>query len=100
MDIVLGVDIGGSGIKAAPVDVQTGELLAERVRLPTPEGAEPEAVLDVLGQLVRHFDHSGPVSGRGAKWPDPECRQRQQELDRHGRRRLHDAGPAPPGQRV
>ncbi len=61
MDIVLGVDIGGSGIKAAPVDVQTGELLAERVRLPTPEGAEPEAVLDVLGQLVRHFDHSGPV---------------------------------------
>ncbi|WP_261664124.1 polyphosphate--glucose phosphotransferase [Deinococcus sp. Marseille-Q6407] len=61
MDVVLGVDIGGSGMKAAPVDVTTGELLAERMRIPTPQGAEPDAVLDVLGQLMRHFDYQGTV---------------------------------------
>ncbi|GHG05021.1 polyphosphate glucokinase [Deinococcus piscis] len=61
MNVVLGVDIGGSGIKAAPVDLNTGELLAERMRLPTPQGAEPDAVLDVIGQLVRHFDYRGTV---------------------------------------
>lgn len=61
MTVVLGVDIGGSGIKAAPVDITTGELLAERAKLLTPEGAEPDAVLDVVGRLMRHFDHKGAV---------------------------------------
>lgn len=61
MSVVLGVDIGGSGIKAAPVNLDTGELLAERMRIPTPPGAEPDAVLGVLGQLVRHFDHQGSI---------------------------------------
>lgn len=61
MTVVLGVDIGGSGIKAAPVDVSTGELLAERAKLLTPAGAEPDAVLEVIGKLVRHFEHGGAV---------------------------------------
>ena len=41
---ILGIDVGGSGIKGAPVDIKTGKLVAERVRIKTPEGAEPEPV--------------------------------------------------------
>ncbi|MCK9589028.1 MAG: ROK family protein [Terrimicrobiaceae bacterium] len=58
---VLGIDIGGTGIKGAPVDVETGELLAERFRIPTPHPALPNAVADVVGQIARHFDYSGPA---------------------------------------
>ena len=59
--IVLGVDIGGSGIKAAPVDVDSGELVAERHRIPTPQPSTPEAVAEVIGQLVAHFEWEGPI---------------------------------------
>lgn len=58
---VLGIDIGGTGIKGAPVDVGTGELLAERFRIPTPQPALPNAVADVVEQIARHFDYSGPA---------------------------------------
>lgn len=58
---VLGIDIGGSGIKGAPVDTTTGELLADRHRIPTPQPSKPEAVADVVGELVRHFAWDGPV---------------------------------------
>ena len=58
---ILGIDIGASGIKGAPVDTRTGAMTAERLRLPTPEGAEPEAVSEVVGQLVRHFRWSGLI---------------------------------------
>ena len=58
---ILGVDIGASGIKAAPVDTRSGDMTAERLRIPTPQGAEPEAVSETVGQLVRHFRWSGPV---------------------------------------
>ncbi|WP_291424402.1 polyphosphate--glucose phosphotransferase [Deinococcus sp.] len=61
MSVILGIDIGGSGIKGAPVDVQTGKLVAERHRIPTPEGAKPADVKKVVAELVRHFQHSGPV---------------------------------------
>jgi polyphosphate glucokinase len=57
----LGIDIGGSGIKAAPVDVATGKLLAERQKIPTPRPALPEAVADVVKQLSTSFSWSGPV---------------------------------------
>ena len=57
----LGIDIGGSGIKAAPVDVRTGELLAERIRVATPDGAKPADVTDVIVELTRRFDWKGPV---------------------------------------
>lgn len=60
MDI-LGIDIGGSGIKGAPVDTKTGKLLAERHRIKTPKGAEPEPVAEVVGRLVQYFDWQGPV---------------------------------------
>ncbi|HJS29975.1 MAG TPA: ROK family protein, partial [Anaerolineales bacterium] len=58
---VLGIDIGGSGIKAAPVEIRTGELLASRVRIPTPSPSKPEAVAEVVGELIHHFGWSGPV---------------------------------------
>ena len=45
---VLGVDIGGTGIKAAPVDMTTGTLAAERVKLATPHPAEPDAVAGIV----------------------------------------------------
>jgi polyphosphate glucokinase len=56
-----GIDIGGSGIKAAPVDVATGKLLAERQKVPTPRPALPEAVAAVVKQLTASFSWSGPV---------------------------------------
>jgi polyphosphate glucokinase len=58
---VLGIDIGGTGIKAAPVDVVAGRLLAERVKLPTPSPAVPDQVAQVIRQLVDQFGWRGPV---------------------------------------
>lgn len=58
---VLGIDIGGSGIKGAPVDTTTGELTASRRRIPTPQPSKPEAVANVVGEVVRHFGWDGPV---------------------------------------
>ena len=57
----LGVDIGGTGIKAAPVRLETGTLLAERVRIPTPEPATPHAVGDVVKKLVERFKWTGAI---------------------------------------
>jgi polyphosphate glucokinase len=57
----LGIDIGGSGIKAAPVDVATGNMVAPRQKIATPRPALPDAVADVVKQLVTSFSWSGPV---------------------------------------
>jgi polyphosphate glucokinase len=56
---VLGIDIGGTGVKAAPVDTSTGVLLTERRKLDTPHPATPEAVTEVVAQLVRDFHWTG-----------------------------------------
>ena len=58
---VLGIDIGGSGIKAAPVDVTTGKLTAERIKVPTPRPALPDAVADAVKELVAGFGWTGPA---------------------------------------
>ncbi|GII76318.1 polyphosphate glucokinase [Sphaerisporangium rufum] len=58
---VLGIDIGGSGIKGAPVDTTAGKLLDERLRVPTPDPSAPEAVAGVVGEIAAHFSWSGPV---------------------------------------
>jgi polyphosphate glucokinase len=50
-----GIDIGGTGIKAAPVDVSTGELIAQRKKIPTPRPATPEAVTAVVKELAAQF---------------------------------------------
>ncbi len=58
---VLGIDIGGSGIKGAPVDTETGELLAKRYRIPTPKKAKPKGVSKVVAKIAEHFDWDGPI---------------------------------------
>ncbi len=58
---ILGIDIGGSGIKGAMVDVTVGQLTTERHRIETPQPATPEAVTDVVREVVRHFDWRGPI---------------------------------------
>jgi polyphosphate glucokinase len=58
---VLGVDIGGSGIKGTLVDVETGQFLADRYRIPTPDQAKPIDVAITVQELVKHFDYHGPV---------------------------------------
>jgi len=60
MDFI-GLDIGGTGIKAAVVDTETGRLVTDRFRLKTPEGAEPKAMSETAAEVIRHFDYSGPV---------------------------------------
>lgn len=59
--VVLGIDIGGTGIKGAPVDVETGKLVAERIRIPTPDPSLPNAVAEVVGQIASHFNYKGPA---------------------------------------
>ncbi|MBN1922796.1 MAG: ROK family protein [Anaerolineae bacterium] len=58
---VLGIDIGGSGIKGAPVNTKSGELLEERFRLPTPQPSTPAAVAEMVGEVARHFKWRGPI---------------------------------------
>lgn len=57
----LGVDIGGSGIKGAVVDLDVGVLAGDRLRIDTPRPATPDAVAEVVGRLVAHFDWTGEV---------------------------------------
>jgi polyphosphate glucokinase len=58
---VFGIDVGGSGIKGAPVDTDTGELLAERVRVKTPHPATSQAILETAVEVVRQSGWDGPV---------------------------------------
>ncbi len=58
---MLGLDIGGSGIKGAVVDVLAGTLVTPRHRIPTPTPATPEAMLETAAAVVRHFGWQGPV---------------------------------------
>jgi polyphosphate glucokinase len=57
----LGIDIGGSGIKGAPVDLAAGELAAERVRRPTPEKATPDAIAGVVVEVLADLGVAGPI---------------------------------------
>lgn len=65
MDLV-GIDIGGTGIKGAPADIGRGALTADRVRIPTPHPATPDAVAEVVAEVVSKFDTAGVV---GATFP-------------------------------
>lgn len=60
--IAIGVDVGGSGIKAAVIDVESGRLRSERLRIPTPQPATPEAVSAAIGRLVRRIAKSSGIS--------------------------------------
>lgn len=58
---VLGIDFGGSGIKGAPVDIETGTLVHDRHRIDTPDPATPGAVADVIARIVEFFQWDGPI---------------------------------------
>lgn len=58
---ILGIDIGGSGIKAAPIDIKAGKLVEERKRISTPNPSSPNNVASTLSDLVSHFNWTGPV---------------------------------------
>ncbi|MBN9635433.1 MAG: ROK family protein, partial [Actinobacteria bacterium] len=57
----LGIDVGGSGVKGGIVDLETGQLIGERFRLPTPQPATPEAVSETVAAVVREFGWTGPL---------------------------------------
>jgi polyphosphate glucokinase len=65
---ILGIDVGGSGIKGAPVDTNTGQLTAERLRIKTPEKAEPQPVAEVVAQIASSFEWKGQI---GIGFPAP-----------------------------
>lgn len=71
---ILGIDIGGSGIKGAIVDTVAGDLLTERHRIPTPKPATPDAVAKVVKEMVEYFDWKDAV---GCSFPttivDGQC---------------------------
>ena len=58
--IAIGIDVGGSGIKGAPVDLDKGRLADDRLRIPTPQPSTPEAVAEVVGQILDHFGWKEP----------------------------------------
>jgi polyphosphate glucokinase len=68
MSTAFGIDIGGSGMKAAPVDLSTGQLADKRFRLPTPKPGTPDQVCDVVQELATSFGWNGPV---GCAFPAP-----------------------------
>src|SRR4051794_38904266 len=62
MTIRLGVDIGGTGIKGAPVDVELGDLAADRSRVATPKKHRPDEVVKTVLEVVERFpDAHGPI---------------------------------------
>jgi len=65
---ILGIDVGGTGIKGALVNTITGKLTTERHRIPTPKPATPEAVSNTIQELVNHFNWKGMV---GCGFPTP-----------------------------
>jgi polyphosphate glucokinase len=59
----LGIDVGGTGVKAALVDLSTGDLLSTRVREKTPSPATPELVIDIIVGVVARVEAERPISG-------------------------------------
>ncbi|MCA9948157.1 MAG: ROK family protein [Anaerolineales bacterium] len=58
---ILGIDIGGSGIKGALVNTESGEITTERFRIDTPRPATPKAVIKTIKNIANHFDYMGPI---------------------------------------
>lgn len=65
---ILGIDVGGSGIKGAPVDTSSGELLADRYRIKTPKGAKPEEVAETVAKIASYFNWKDSI---GIGFPAP-----------------------------
>ncbi len=60
-DLILGIDIGGSGVKGALVDLRKGDFASERVRIPTPTPKTPESLLGAVSEIIGAFKWKGIV---------------------------------------
>jgi polyphosphate glucokinase len=65
----VGIDIGGTGIKGAIVDVSTGKLLSDRVKLPTPEGGEPDDIVETVQEVLKKLGDVGKKDPIGVCFP-------------------------------
>lgn len=65
---ILGIDIGGSGIKGCPVNTKSGMMLEPRFRIPTPLPATPDKVAKTISEIAKHFSWKGPI---GCGFPGP-----------------------------
>ncbi len=65
----IGIDIGGTGIKGAIVDVASGELVTDRKKLATPDGGQPDDILDTVMELFEEFGEVDPQTPVGVCFP-------------------------------
>jgi polyphosphate glucokinase len=61
MSVLLGIDVGASGIKGALVDLEKGKLKGERFRVPTPQPSTPAAMATAMEEIVEYFNYKGPI---------------------------------------
>lgn len=110
-NIGFGVDVGGSGIKGGVVDLDTGELVGERIKILTPQPATPDAVAETIAEIVRIAEWEGPVgitlpsvvrdqtallaANIDKSWVDMDCRELfGKHLPNHRTHVLNDADAA------
>lgn len=65
MEVLLGIDVGGSGIKGGLVDTQKGEMISDRIKYKTPKKSTPEAVIKIIGKIIDDFEWKGKPFGVG-----------------------------------
>ncbi|TAM70022.1 MAG: ROK family protein [Microbacteriaceae bacterium] len=65
----IGIDIGGTGIKGGVVDLATGELLSERIKLPTPEGGKPDDIVETANEVLAQLENTEPDAPVGVCFP-------------------------------
>lgn len=65
MSLILGIDVGATGIKGAVVDVKQGVLISERFKLLTPKSGRPTEMIKVINEIVKHFKWKGKPIGLG-----------------------------------
>lgn len=71
MSIILGIDVGGSGIKGAPVDLEKGDFAADRLRIATPEKSTPQNVAAVIAEIIANFSDTIGDAPVGLTIPAP-----------------------------
>ncbi len=69
MTLAIGIDIGGTGIKGAVVDTETGELASDRVKFATPSGGEPDAIVKTVVAMIDGFGESAAGLPVGVCFP-------------------------------
>lgn len=65
MDKMLGLDVGGTGIKGAIVDLKKGKVISDRIKIATPKSKKPAEMIEVVKEIVNQFDWKGKAIGTG-----------------------------------